>query len=64
MTGTVNALASTVLTIRNGSTSSFQAGFDQLAREEQIRILNDINFLSASNKLVQQGPPSIRQNDE
>ncbi len=72
-TSTMNPLASTLMTIRKGATGCFQAGFDQLRRDEQVKILTEIEFLSArssvsiamknSAKDSSEGKGYIRQSD-
>jgi hypothetical protein len=63
-TSTMNPLASTVMTIRKGATSCFQAGFDQLRRDEQVKILSEIEFLSARSSVSIEMKNSTRESTE
>lgn len=49
---TMSPLASTVLMIRKCATASFQAGFELLAKDEQVKIINDLMLLSGSDVSV------------
>lgn len=45
-----NPLAFTVRDIRKGAGASFQTGIEQLAKDEQVRILEEIQDLSKKTK--------------